>query len=173
MAALSLLPEEIQCPNCGVALKLNAQERMQRQFACSACRESFTVSLDAKYCPECGAEYRPEIAECSDCKVPLVDTLPQEDLRSHEADKYVEVMASYNVADLAVIKSVLDSEGIAYYLHGENFHAMTPWIQPVKIFVREEQLETARELLFELNLHATAVSLTTEQKDDDGAGGKE
>lgn len=168
----NLLPEDVQCPNCGVALKLNEEERTRRQFTCSVCRESFTVSFDAKYCPECGAEYRPEIAECADCKVPLVAFLP-EDATAHEPEQYLEAMSSYNVGDLAVIKSVLEGNQIAFYLHNENFHALNPWIQPVKIFVREDHMETARELLLGLDLHATAVSLTTEQKDDAAHGGKE
>lgn len=166
MANQNLLPEEVQCPNCGVELKLNEEERTRRQFTCSVCRESFTVALDAKYCPECGAEYRPEIVECSDCKVPLVASLP-EDATEQEPENYLEVMSTYNVADLAVIKSLLEAEKIAYYLHGENFHAMTPWVQPVKIFVREDHMEAAKDLLFSLDLHATAVSLTTEGEGDE------
>ncbi len=172
MTPLNLLPEDVQCPNCGVELKLNEEERTRRQFICSVCRESFTVSLDTKYCPECGAEYRPEIVECADCKVPLVATLPDE-ATEREPDTYLEIMSSYNVGDLAVIKSVLEGNQIAFYLHNENFHALNPWIQPVKIFVREDHMETARELLLGLDLQATAVSLTTEQKDDDALGGKE
>ena len=164
MASSNLLPEEVQCPNCGVELKLNEQERTQRQFTCSVCRESFTVEREAMYCPQCHAEYRPDIIECGDCRVPLVEFLPETSPLS-EPDNYLEVMATYNAADLAVIKSLLEAEKIAYYLHGENFHAMTPWVQPVKIFVREDHMETAKELLFSLDLHATAVSLTTESED--------
>ncbi len=171
MAAPNLLPEDVQCPNCGVELKLSEEERTHRQFTCSVCGESFTVSLDAKYCPECGAEYRAEIAECSDCKVPLVEALP-DDAAEQEPENYLEVMSTYNIGDLAVIKSVLDGEQVVYYLHNENFHALNPWIQPVKIFVREDHVETARELLQGLDLHAMAVSLTSEQKDDDMLDGK-
>ncbi len=28
-------------------------------------------------CPECRSEYRPDFAECADCRVPLVDELPE------------------------------------------------------------------------------------------------
>lgn len=166
MTSSNLLPEDVQCPNCGVELKLSEEERTRRQFTCSVCRESFTVALDAKYCPECGVEYRADIVECSDCKVPLVASLP-EDAPEQEPENYLEVMSTYNVADLAVIKSLLEAEKIVYYLHGENFHAMTPWVQPVKIFVRADHIETAKELLFSLDLHATAVSLTTKFKDSE------
>ena len=172
MTSSNLLPEEVQCPNCGVELKLNEEERARRQFTCSVCRESFTVSPEAKYCPECGAEYRPEISACADCHVPLVEALPV-DTAEQEPEKFLEVMSTYNIGDLAVIKSVLDGEQVAYYLHNENFHALNPWIKPVKIFVRENHVEMARELLQGLDLHAMAISLTTEQKDDDVLGGKE
>ena len=32
---------------------------------------------DYRYCPRCGAEYRAEFTQCSDCGVALVDTPPQ------------------------------------------------------------------------------------------------
>ncbi len=166
MATLNLLPEEVQCPNCGVELKLSEEERTRRQFTCSVCSESFTVKPDARYCPECGAEYQPNMIECSDCKVPLVEAL-RDDAPEQEPENYLEVMSTYNIGDLAVIKSVLDGERIAYYLHNENFHALNPWIQPVKIFVREDHMETARELLQGLELHVMAISLTTEHEDGD------
>lgn len=166
MANQNLLPEDAQCPNCGAELKLNEEERTRRQFTCSVCRESFTVEREAMYCPQCRAEYRPDIVTCGDCRVPLVEFLPEAEALP-EQDTYLEVMATYNVADLAVIKSLLEAEKVAYYLHGENFHAMTPWVQPVKIFVREDHMETAKELLFSLDLHATAVSLTTEGEESD------
>src|SRR5579859_7424717 len=33
------------------------------------------------FCPVCHFEYRPGFSECSDCGVPLVDTLPARDAR--------------------------------------------------------------------------------------------
>ncbi|NUO81807.1 DUF2007 domain-containing protein [candidate division KSB1 bacterium] len=172
MNPLNLLPEDVQCPNCGVELKLSEEERTRRQFTCSVCRESFTVKPDAMYCPQCGAEYRPEIIECSDCRVPLVETLTEE-APEQEPDKYVEIMSTFNAADMAVIKSILDMEKIAYYLHDENFHAIYPAIQPVKIFVREDQVETAIELLQVLDSQVTTSSQTTEEGDDEISGRKE
>jgi hypothetical protein len=58
-------------------------------------------------------------------------------------------------------------EKISHYLQAENFHAIYPAIQPVKIFVREDHWETAKEPLFSLDLHAAAVSLTTESDGDE------
>lgn len=171
MTAPNLLPEDVQCPNCGVELKLSEEERTRRQFTCSVCRESFTVALDAKYCPECGAEFRPKMTECADCKVPLSDTFVGETPKP-APDQYLEVMSTYNIADLAVIKGLFEGEKIEYYLQGENFHAVMSWVQPVKIFVREDHVDMAKELLFGLNLHATAAgSLTTklEEEDDDAS----
>lgn len=42
-----------------------------------------TGTGDLRHCPQCGAEYHAGIAECSDCRVPLVDeapAIPQKDL---------------------------------------------------------------------------------------------
>jgi hypothetical protein len=42
--------------------------------------------------------------------------------------------------------------------------------EPVKIFVCEDHVAAARALLQDLDLHAMAISLTTEQRDDDVLG---
>jgi hypothetical protein len=40
---LKLLPDEIQCPDCGADLKLNDIERKERKFTCFECKETFVV----------------------------------------------------------------------------------------------------------------------------------
>ncbi len=172
MTTSNLLPEDVQCPNCGAELTLTEHERTRREFNCTVCRENFSVKPEALYCPQCGAEYRPEIKQCADCKVPLVESLAEE-TAAHTPDNYVEVLSTFNVADLAMIKSVFEGENIQYHLFGENFQALTPAVQPVRLFVLEDHVESALDLLHVMDLHATAVSPTTEQKDDDALGGKE
>lgn len=40
---LKLLPDEIQCPNCGADLKLNDIEKKEGNFTCYVCKELFVV----------------------------------------------------------------------------------------------------------------------------------
>jgi len=39
----NVLSDEIYCPDCGAELKLTAQERAEKKFACHACKETFVV----------------------------------------------------------------------------------------------------------------------------------
>jgi predicted amidophosphoribosyltransferase len=67
------------------------------------------------FCPKCRTEYREGFYVCSDCNFNLVDELP--DLPAEERPEfieYVEVMGTYNPADVALIKSILDSENMTY-----------------------------------------------------------
>ena len=40
------------------------------------------------YCPSCGSEYRPSYTECADCRVPLVDHLPDDVPRRHRIPRF-------------------------------------------------------------------------------------
>jgi hypothetical protein len=102
------------------------------------------------FCPKCRAEYRPGFTECSDCKVPLVVELPAEP--ATEYIEYEEILTTFNPFDIAVIKSLLDAEGIIYYFHGEHFNYVEPLASPARLMVDKEQAETAREILKDVTL---------------------
>jgi hypothetical protein len=72
--------------------------------------------------------------------------------------KFALLISTFNVADLAVIKSVLDNEEIAYQVQGEYFNMAEPLVQPAKVFVPEEDLERARNVLKPLRLTYLGVS---------------
>jgi SAM-dependent methyltransferase len=63
-----------------------------------------------------------------------------------------ELVSTSNMADIALIKSLLDSEGIPYLAQGEGFHAVRPLIEPVRFLVAEEDLERARPLIEDIHL---------------------
>jgi hypothetical protein len=63
-----------------------------------------------------------------------------------------ELVVTYNLADIALIKSLLDSEGIPYLAHGENFHSIRPLVEPVRFLVAEGDLNRARPLIESLRL---------------------
>jgi len=62
------------------------------------------------FCPKCGAEYRQGFSVRADCDSDLVDELPQEE--EPQFTEYVELLGTYNPADVALIKSILDAENI-------------------------------------------------------------
>jgi hypothetical protein len=97
------------------------------------------------FCPQCKSEYVEGIAECVDCKVPLVSRPPAEP--SHEARGFVRILATYNAADIAIIKSILDDAEIDYHFQGEVFNLMDPLIQPAVLYAPRDQEEDAREAL--------------------------
>ncbi len=78
--------------------------------------------------------------------------------------KYELLIETSNPADVALIKSLLDSEGILYFVHGEAFSAVRPLVEPVRILVAEDRLEEARDLIAGLRL---AYDPTTADGEDD------
>ncbi len=64
----------------------------------------------------------------------------------------VDLVSTSNLADIALIKSLLDSEGIPYLAQGEHFHSVRPLIEPVRFLVAEEDLDRARPLIESIRL---------------------
>ena len=61
-------------------------------------------------------------------------------------------METHNAGDRVLIKSLLDGEGIVYYIQNE---CVAPYLfnaLPMRIMVREDQVESAREILQGLDL---------------------
>ncbi len=114
------------------------------------------------FCPECRAEYREGFKVCSDCNVDLVDTLPPEP--EPEYIDYKEVLATYNPADVAFLKSLLESEGIQYFFKGEHFMYVRPLADPVRLMVRTDQVDEAVELLRNVELSITGINLDNDKE---------
>jgi hypothetical protein len=108
------------------------------------------------FCPQCKSEYRDGITECADCKVPLITSLPPE--ADHSEGSYVRILATYNAADIAIVKSLLDDAEIDYYFSGESFNDVSPLIQPAILYVYDEQQEEAREALRGVDLRYLALA---------------
>lgn len=81
-----------------------------------------------KYCPQCGAEYREEIAHCADCEVALVsgeayarEVRRQEEARERLArEEFVTVKVAENPFEAERLKNALEQEGIAVLVR--TFH---------------------------------------------------
>lgn len=109
------------------------------------------------FCPDCKAEYREGFSVCADCGIDLVETLPPEP--EPEFVDFKEVLATYNPADIAFLKSLLESEGIQYFFKGEHFMYMRPLADPVRLMVRSDQAAETRELLGDVNLSVAGINL--------------
>lgn len=137
-------------PDC---LKVLESKILPRQITCPNCSAAFILSDKERmsykiHCPECES---------------LIDytATPPSVLKPV---KYQEATWSMNQADLFVIKSVLDDAGIDYYTLGENFLSVDPLIQPVRFFVNEEQIDTAKELLQESELSISGISFREKEE---------
>ncbi|MGB2957858.1 MAG: hypothetical protein WBG01_17685 [Bacteroidota bacterium] len=102
------------------------------------------------YCPECGYEYVEGIKECADCRVPLVEERPRQ-IRRHPKE-FQEVLSTYNQADIALIKSILDDERVEYVWLGETFSQIGQLIQPATLVVLKEHVERTKETLSHLKV---------------------
>jgi len=108
------------------------------------------------YCPECGYEYVEGIKECADCRVPLVEEQPRQIRRRPK--EFQEVLSTYNQADIALIKSILDDEKVEYVWVDETFSQIGQLIQPATLVVRKEHVSRTREALSHLNVTFFGVS---------------
>jgi uncharacterized membrane protein YvbJ len=108
------------------------------------------------FCPKCGKEYEGDIYVCPECGVSLVaELLPDPTNESPELAKFEEILFTPNSGDIAIIKSLLDSDGVAYYFRGEFFSSMHPLVQPARLMVRTDQAEEVKEILESLNISYT------------------
>ena len=62
----------------------------------------------------------------------------------------VEVFSTYSPGDIAVIKSVLDGEGLPYFFSGENVGLMIAAGAYARLLVPEDQAERVRDILEEM-----------------------
>jgi hypothetical protein len=72
---------------------------------------------------------------------------------------YKEVLATFNPGDIAIIKSILDGEGITYFFQGENFNYCRPLVIPARLMVKKDEVEKAKEVLKDLKLTFSSISL--------------
>ena len=66
------------------------------------------------FCPQCTAEYKPEVSTCSDCQVALVPELIHTEITEY-GDWYTVESVPNELAG-NILQSVLEDEGIPVYL---------------------------------------------------------
>ena len=113
------------------------------------------------FCPECRAEYREGFYICTDCGVSLVSELPPES--APESVEFEEILISLSASDMAMINSLLDSEGIVYYFQGESSYSF----DPTRLMVRKDQADEAREILEGLKISEPLTSGGSRSEDQE------
>ena len=73
--------------------------------------------------------------------------------------KLREFVTTSNLGDIALIKSLLDAEGIPFLAHGEHFHSVRPLIEPVRFLVPEDDLDRAKPLIESIHLLFCPLSI--------------
>lgn len=116
------------------------------------------------FCPICKAEYRDGFFTCADCHVDLVADLPPEP--EPEFVEFEEILSTYNPADIAVIKSLLEAEAITYFFKGEHFLYLRPLADPTRLMIRKDQASDARNILKDMDLAFMGISISKNDNDD-------
>ena len=65
----------------------------------------------------------------------------------HDAMDFELILEIRNAGDQAFIKSLLDAEGIVYFMQGEHVAPYLYHALPMRLMVRRDQAAMARELL--------------------------
>jgi tetratricopeptide (TPR) repeat protein len=127
------------------------------------------------FCPQCKAEYRPGYTRCADCGVPLVDHLPPtpEPEQDEPADavpfgpdtELVHILDTFNPGDVALIKSILEGEGIPYVFEGEHSQYVYGAV-PFRLMVDSQDADKVREVLKQLDLSHGQTNTTGAQFDE-------
>ena len=108
------------------------------------------------YCPECRGEFRPEVAKCNTCDVPLVHRLPGEPALEYR--DLVPVFAAVDLSELISVRNLLEAAGIPCFTQNEGIQeffgvgrltGFNPLIGSVQILVDRDLLEDAQQILQE------------------------
>ncbi len=108
-----------------------------------------------KYCPQCNAEYEPQIEFCSDCNVTLVDEQPV-DIPLDQIE-WVEAGQFSGRVYGEMAGEILANNNIPYFLKSDFFTTafnVSPVNVPgavVKLFVPENDKERAEQLIMNIS----------------------
>lgn len=71
---------------------------------------------------------------------------------NEEFIEYVPILETHNAGDRVFLKSILDAEGIVYYIQGEHVAPYLYNALPMRFMVKKDQARKARELLKNVEL---------------------
>jgi hypothetical protein len=159
------------CRVCGKDFCESCLDEGKEYYYCKnpECQELLNKELPAYkvpenvICSECDSEL--ELSEnerivakihCPECESIIDYTLSPPKILKKE--NYTELLSSLNQGDIGLIKSILDNAEIDYMVFGENFLSVDPLIQPAKIYIHEDQIERAKQLLKDIDLNIFGLS---------------
>jgi len=70
----------------------------------------------------------------------------------NEFIEYVPILETHNAGDRVFIKSILDAEGITYFIQGEYVAHYLYNALPMRVMVKKDQANMAREILKDIEL---------------------
>lgn len=116
------------------------------------------------FCPKCKTEYQPGFERCADCDLELVHELPAESELEHE--EFEELLSTYNPQDMALLKSLLEAEGITHFFQGEHSSYVLPIPIPIKLMVAKSEIKKASEVVRDLKLSYVTENIPDESEDE-------
>jgi hypothetical protein len=84
--------------------------------------------------------------------VPLIPELPsepEEELKTEYVD-YEQVLTTFDPGHIALMKSILDSEELTYFVKGEHSLLIPHSMEPARLMVRTHEAQKARDILKDL-----------------------
>ena len=155
-----------ECLTAGTEFYYCKSPECQQKLKEDTGRESYTRQIT---CPNCQSvlEIGPEELEsagfhCPECETFIVIVNGQPE--SLPDKNYVQLLSSLNQGDIAIIKSMLDDAEVDYYLTGENFLGVRPLLEPAVFYVNEKDLELAKDILKDFELHLFGFSTNNEEE---------
>ena len=70
----------------------------------------------------------------------------------NEFIEYVPILETHNAGDRVFLKSILDAEGITYFIQGEYVAPYVFNAIPMRLMVKKDQANKAREILKDIEL---------------------
>jgi hypothetical protein len=77
-------------------------------------------------------------------------------MRKKSESRFVKVLETGSLTDIALIKSVLDGSGVRYYIQGENISFIRP-VDSARVMVQDEDVKKAVALIKPLKLNYNAI----------------
>jgi len=82
--------------------------------------------------------------------------------------EYVPILETHNAGDRVFLKSLLDAEGIVYFIQNEFVAPYLFNALPMRLMVQKEQADLAREILQDVELSYSYTIVTDTDAASDG-----